>query len=125
MYSDFIRPIVGRRACIGKKGSFYIAQYPVRWTAQSTLHYLFAFPGRPVHSDTNSASPGSIGMHLIEYHDNDALNKPETSKVPVYSVNNAPIAITKESLITRFPISQICSKTELDCSLANITSTSM
>ena len=57
--SDLIRPILGRRAC--------------------------------------------IGMHLIEYHDNDALNKPETSTVPVYSVNNAPIAITKESLITRFP----------------------
>ena len=57
--SELIRPILGRRAC--------------------------------------------IGMHLIEYHDNDALNKPETSTVPVYSVNNAPIAITKESLITRFP----------------------
>ena len=55
--SDLIRPILGRRAC--------------------------------------------IGMHLIDYHDNDALNKPETSTV--YSVNNAPIAITKESLITRFP----------------------
>ena len=40
------------------KGSFYIAQYPVRWTAQSALH--FSSPGRPVHSDTNSASPGSI-----------------------------------------------------------------
>ena len=24
----------------GKKGSFYIAQYPVRWTAQSALHFL-------------------------------------------------------------------------------------
>ena len=22
------------------KGSFYIAQYPVRWTAQSALHFL-------------------------------------------------------------------------------------
>ena len=41
------------------KGSFYIEQYPVRWTAQSGLHF-FASPGRPVHSDTNSASPGSI-----------------------------------------------------------------
>ena len=40
------------------KGSFYTAQYPVRWTAQSAL--IFASPGRPVHSDTNSASPGSI-----------------------------------------------------------------
>ena len=44
---------------VKKKGSFYIAQYPVRWTAQSALHF-FASPGRPVHSDTNSASPGSI-----------------------------------------------------------------
>ena len=42
----------------------YIAQYPVRWTAQNTLH--FSFPGRPIHSDTNSASLGSIlVMHLL------------------------------------------------------------
>ena len=41
-----------------KKGMFYIAQYPVRWTAQSALH--FSSHDRPVHSDTNSASPGSI-----------------------------------------------------------------
>ena len=41
------------------KGSFYIAQYPVHWTAQKRFT-LFASPGRPVHSDTNSASPGSI-----------------------------------------------------------------
>ena len=33
------------------RGSFYIAQYPVRWTAQSASH-VFAFPDRPVHSDT-------------------------------------------------------------------------
>ena len=59
MDSDLIRPILGRRAC--------------------------------------------IGMNLIEYHDNDALHQPETNTVPVYSVNNASIAITKESLITRFP----------------------
>ena len=37
---------------------FNIAQYPVRWTAQSALH--FSSPGRPVHSGTNSTSPGSI-----------------------------------------------------------------
>ena len=40
------------------KGMFYIAQYPVRWTAQNALH--FSSPGRPVQSDTNSASLGSI-----------------------------------------------------------------
>ena len=29
------------KLCIIKvKGSFYIAQYPVRWTAQSALHFL-------------------------------------------------------------------------------------
>ena len=33
-----------------KKVCFYIAQYPVRWTAQSASH--FSSPGRPVHSDT-------------------------------------------------------------------------
>ena len=33
-----------------------MAQYPVR----SKRFTLFASPGRPVHSDTNSASPGSI-----------------------------------------------------------------
>ena len=37
---------------------FYIAQYPVRWTAQSSLH--FSSPGIPVLSDINSASLGSI-----------------------------------------------------------------
>ena len=42
------------------KGSFYIAKYPVRWTAQSALHFLPPLAGRPVHSNTNSASPGRI-----------------------------------------------------------------
>ena len=37
------------------KGSFYIAQLD-----RSKRFTLFASPGRPVHSDTNSASPGSI-----------------------------------------------------------------
>ena len=38
-------------------GSFYIAQYPVRCSKRFTH---FALPDRPVDSDTNSASPGSI-----------------------------------------------------------------
>ena len=42
-----------------KKCSFYIAQYTVRWTGQIALHF-FPPSGRPVHSDTNSASLGSI-----------------------------------------------------------------
>ena len=41
---------------------FYIAQYPVRWTAQSALHFT---PGRPVHSDTNSTYLGSISNAAI------------------------------------------------------------
>ena len=36
----------------------YSVQYPVRCTAQSALH--FSSPDRPVHSDTNSTSLGSI-----------------------------------------------------------------
>ena len=43
----------------GEKVCSYIAQYPVRWTAFKAQTY-FSSPGRPVHSDTNSASPGSI-----------------------------------------------------------------
>ena len=39
------------------KGSFYIAQYPL---ARSKRFTLFALPDRPVHSDTNSDSQGSI-----------------------------------------------------------------
>ena len=39
------------------KGSFYIVQYPFRWTAKSALHF---YCPRPVHSDTNSDPPGSI-----------------------------------------------------------------
>ena len=42
-----------------KKVRFYIAQYPVCWTAQSALQFAPS-PGRPVYSDTNAASPGSI-----------------------------------------------------------------
>ena len=52
-------PSHSQMGCKKGRGSFYIAQYPVRWTAQSALHFLPS-PGRPVHSDTNSASPGSI-----------------------------------------------------------------
>ena len=45
----------------GKGSFFYTSQYPVSWTDQSILHILPPPPpGRPVHSDTNSASPGSI-----------------------------------------------------------------
>ena len=44
------------------KCGFYIAQYPVRWTAQGALYFLSPPPppGRHVHSGTNSAFLGSI-----------------------------------------------------------------
>ena len=38
----------------------YLALYPIRWTTQGVLHFLPPPPDRPVHSDTNSASLGSI-----------------------------------------------------------------
>ena len=39
-----------------KKGMFYIAQYLICWTTQSTLHFT---PGRPVQSGTNSTCLGA------------------------------------------------------------------
>ena len=55
---EMVMEVLPRRETRYKKGMFYIAHYPVRWTAQSSLH--LSSPGRPVHSDTNSASLGSI-----------------------------------------------------------------
>ena len=41
------------------KGSFYIAQYPLRWTAQSALHFLPSLTDLFIPTPF-SASPGSI-----------------------------------------------------------------
>ena len=41
------------------KGSFYIAQYPVRWTAQSASHFLHSLTDLFIPTPF-SASPGSI-----------------------------------------------------------------
>ena len=41
---------------------FYVAQYPVRWISQSALHFTL---GRPVHSDTNSTSLGSVSSYAV------------------------------------------------------------
>ena len=38
LFSTFLS--VDRAQYIKGKGSFYIAQYPVSWTAQSALHFL-------------------------------------------------------------------------------------
>ena len=64
--------------------SFYIAQYLVRGTAQSRLH--FAPPSWPVHSDTNLAHLGSIlamqQLHTNTIHISTALYN---SQVLIYS----------------------------------------
>ena len=44
---------------IKKKSSFYIAQYPVRWTAQSASHFLPSLTDLFIPTPF-SASPGSI-----------------------------------------------------------------
>ena len=49
---------VGKNGKKGK-GSFYIAQYPVRWTAQSALHFLPSLTDLFIPTPF-SASPGSI-----------------------------------------------------------------
>ena len=58
------------------KVCFHIAQYPVRWTAQSALH--FSSTGRPVHSDTNSASLGSI-LSMQQLRNDYSLTYPPLS----------------------------------------------
>ena len=62
---------------------FYIAQYPVRWTAQSALQ--FSSPGRPDHSGTNSASLGSI-LAMQQLRNN-------------YSLTPSPLSIARYSFI--------------------------
>ena len=62
---------------------FNIAQYPVRWTAQSAIHA--SSPGRPVHSDTNSAALGSILAMQQLYKD--------------YSLTFPPLSIARYSFI--------------------------
>ena len=58
MYFDMISPGLLRASCIGK-GSFLYSSVssPLDRAKRFTL---FALPGRHVHSDTNSASPGNI-----------------------------------------------------------------
>ena len=51
--------IIGQHSATKKKGSFYIAQYPVRWTAQSALHLLPSLTDLFIPTPF-SASPGSI-----------------------------------------------------------------
>ena len=55
------RPLIGvpTTYCKGKGSFFYIAQYPVRWTAQSALHFLPSLTDLFIPTPF-SASPGNI-----------------------------------------------------------------
>ena len=53
--------LIGLRQVKVRKGSFFIHYSAVSSPLDRSKRFtLFAFPDRPVHSDTNSASPGSI-----------------------------------------------------------------
>ena len=44
-----------------------------------------------------------LGMNIIRYTDNDALNKPQTGSFPIYSVKDNDKFLTKEKLCNQFP----------------------
>ena len=44
-----------------------------------------------------------LGMKIVSYLDNDALNKPETGNVPVYMISETG-PITREELIKQYPM---------------------
>ena len=44
-----------------------------------------------------------MSMKIIQYTDNDAMNKPDMGSARVYAVNDKGDALTKEALIKAFP----------------------
>ena len=44
-----------------------------------------------------------LGMNIIRYTDNDALNKPQTGSFPIYAVKDNDKFLTKEKLCNQFP----------------------
>ena len=44
-----------------------------------------------------------VGMNIVKYTDNDAINKPTTGNASVYSVEDNLSGMSKESLIKKFP----------------------
>ena len=44
-----------------------------------------------------------LAMNIIQYKDNDLLNKPETGSSLVYAVEDQPSPVTKEKLMLQFP----------------------
>ena len=68
-----------------KKARFYIAQYPVHWTAQSTLHFAHPPPRRPVHSRHQLNFSGKHSRRIIMRND--------------YSLPFPPLSIARYSFI--------------------------
>ena len=44
-----------------------------------------------------------VGMGILEYHDNDLLNKPETGDAPLYAVKTQDAVLSKEEFVAKFP----------------------
>ena len=44
-----------------------------------------------------------LAMNIIQYKDNDSLNKPVTGGFPVYKVDDQKSPLTKEELMSKFP----------------------
>ena len=44
-----------------------------------------------------------LTMNIIQYKDNDLLNKPETGGSSVYAIEDQPSPVTKEELMLKFP----------------------
>ena len=44
-----------------------------------------------------------LAMNIIQYKDNDLLNKPETGGSSVYAIEDQPSPVTKEELMLKFP----------------------
>ena len=42
-------------------------------------------------------------MNIIQYKDNDLLNKPQKDNAPVYALEDKPTALTKQELMAKFP----------------------
>ena len=44
-----------------------------------------------------------LAMNIIQYKDNDLLNKPKTGGSSVYAIEDQPSPVTKEELMLKFP----------------------
>ena len=75
---------------------FYIAQYSVRWTAQSAFH--FSSYGKPVHSGTNSASPRSILARQQLRATTKSLTCPIYSQVLIYTAESTGASVKRTKM---------------------------